>query len=153
MPSFRTPVSPSRKVCAQYCMKFFTLNLNTAKDKHLRIHAWLYASSSGHPVYTEIQTQESGTNRFPQLKGVLAGLCTQPFIHDCPIIIYEANHIHTFRLFCKNHCLLPANGVIRQIAADSQWKGDILIMRSGKKRAVVNMRGRDAGLADFAVKR
>jgi hypothetical protein len=134
-------------------MKFFTLNLNTAKDKHLRICARLYASSSRHPVYAEIQTQESGTNRFPQLEGVLADLRTQPFIHDCPITIYEANHIYTFRLFCKNHRLLPVNGAIRQIAAHSQWKGDILIMRSGKKRAVVNMRSRDAALADFAVKR
>src|ERR1700675_3467921 len=45
-------------MCPILLLKFFMLK--PMKDKHLQIHAWLYASSSRHPVYAEIQTQKSG---------------------------------------------------------------------------------------------
>jgi hypothetical protein len=77
----------------------------------------------------------------------------QPFIHDCSITVQEVNQAHTFRVFCKNHQRLPTNKAIKAIAPISQWKGDIVVMRSGKRGHVVNMRNRDAALADFVVKR
>jgi hypothetical protein len=83
----------------------------------------------------------------------MAGLRMQPFIHDCPVTVYEKNAIHTFHVFCKNHRLLPDNQVIEGVAPGLSWRGDVVILRMGKKQAVVNMRSRDAGLADFVVKR
>ena len=127
--------------------------LNITKVKCLQIRARLYAALSNKPSYTTVETRESGTNRFPLLEGILADLHTQPFIHDYPITVYESNCAHTFRVFCKNHCHLPVNKAIREMGPDLCWKGDIMVLRSGKKHGVVNMRSRDAALADFVVKR
>lgn len=121
--------------------------------KRLCIRARLYAALSCRPSYVKVETQESGSERFPLLEGTIAGLRTQPFIHDCPVTVFEKGATHTFRVFCKNHCLLPANKVVEVVAPGLGWKGDVVVLRVGKKHTVVNMRGRDAGLADFVVQR
>jgi hypothetical protein len=123
------------------------------QERYFRIRARLYASLLQLPKRANIQTHESGANRFPLLEGVLSGLHTQPFIHDCAVTVYELSQAHTFRVFCKNHQFLPTNKPIKIMEPSSCWRGDLVVMRSGKKGQVVNMRGRDAALADFLVRR
>lgn len=43
------------------------------------------------------------------------------------------------------------NGVGRRWT--SHWRGDIVIMRRGKRRDFVNMQPRDRGMAEVALKR
>jgi hypothetical protein len=82
----------------------------------------------------------------------MADIHRQPFIHDCNVVVYDGRVTHTFRLFCKNHCKLQRN---KSTVVDGQiatWRGDIIVMRVGKRQPdVVNMRGKDARLSDFVV--
>jgi hypothetical protein len=78
----------------------------------------------------------------------------QPYIHDCVVTVQEGSQLNTFWVFCKNHVKLLTNKIAIEKGRHVLWHGDIIVMRAGKKRptSVVNMRGRDARLADFTVK-
>jgi hypothetical protein len=102
----------------------------------------------GHPAYVAVPTRDDGLTRFPLVESIFADIHTQPFIHNCVVIIIEGRVVHRFHVFCKNHRRLSINTTVWSL-----WKGDIVVMRAGKRqvRSVVNMRGHDAGLADYAV--
>jgi hypothetical protein len=119
------------------------------QDKFLQLQAHLYFRALGCLEYVLLQTWENGNSRFPLVEGLFADLRMQPFIHDCIVMIYEGRVVHEFRVFCKNHQHLPKNASLH----NHFWKGDIAVMCAGKRkgRSVVNMRGCNAGLADFAV--
>lgn len=126
------------------------LDAHILQHKFLQIRGRLYSQVLGRPEYVVIQTCDSGYNRFPLVEGLFAELRIQPFIHDCKIVVLEGRVVHEFRVFCKNHQHLSDNTSLQ----DFSWKGDLVIMRAGKKQrgSVVNMRGRDAGLADYAIR-
>lgn len=121
------------------------------QDEYLQIRSRLYASEHGQPVFIPVPTLGTQAARFPLLENHIAGLRIQPFIHDCLVVVRQGRRSHRFRVFCKNHSSLPINRTIRNLG-NTQWRGDIMIMRVGKKHSVVNMRGcTDAKLSDFLV--
>jgi hypothetical protein len=150
MPSLRVPMSPSKKVA--FLFMFCFINANTTQDRLLQIRGRVYSTDLEQPVFISIPTQETQTTRFPLLENHLTGLKIQPFIHDCEVVVHDGRKSHKFQLFCKNHSFLPINTPVRKLG-NRLWRGDILVMRVGKKGLVVNMRGRsDARLADFLTK-
>lgn len=79
---------------------------------------------------------------------------TQPHIHDVVVTVYRGNRVYRFNLFLKNHRLLPLNHTLSVMMPGLQWRGDIVIMRVGvSKLHVINMRGDDWRVADYAVRR
>jgi hypothetical protein len=82
----------------------------------------------------------------------------QRHIHDVIVVVHEGPHSEAFHLFFKNHCHMKFNKTVaaleRNIERNRLWRGDIVVMRAGKgiDSSVVNMRGRDSGLADFIIK-
>jgi len=84
----------------------------------------------------------------------MSGMRTQPYIHDVVITVRRGRRLHRFNVFLKNHRLLPFNPTVSALVPGLLWNGDILIMKVGVAvPSIVNMRGPDARLADFAVKR
>ena len=84
----------------------------------------------------------------------MSGMRTQPHIHDVVVTVRRGRRLYRFNVFLKNHCLLPFNPTVSALLPGLLWNGDILVMRVGVAvPGVVNMRGTDAQLADFAVRR
>ena len=77
----------------------------------------------------------------------------QPYIHDAIVTIKYRRVTSIFHIFMKNHKFLRVNGIIARWANAITWRGDILVMRVGNREPFVSMRGADASLADFAVRR
>jgi hypothetical protein len=79
----------------------------------------------------------------------------QRHIHDTIVTVREGSLSHTFRVYFKNHCKMKPNSAVATLQRNRLWRGDIVVMRAGKgvDNSVVNMRGRDSGLADFVIKR
>jgi hypothetical protein len=104
-------------------------------------------------MFIHIHTHENGECRFLLVEGFFAHFRRQPFIHDCLLTVNEGTQSHTFQLFFKNHRSMPLNTNISRMVGNRTWRGDMIIMQAGKHagKTVVNMRGRDAGLADFAI--
>ncbi|KAI0763729.1 hypothetical protein BC629DRAFT_1293822, partial [Irpex lacteus] len=83
--------------------------------------------------------------RYPFVESVLDHAVLQPYIHDCSLRVHEGGRWTSFLIFFKRHCRLPRNrGVFR---------GDLLVMRTSCHGKVINMRGRDRILANWAVER
>ncbi|KAI6143394.1 hypothetical protein BKA82DRAFT_3921248, partial [Pisolithus tinctorius] len=85
-------------------------------------------------------------NRFPIAESLFQESCLQPYIHNCEVTIVEGWHTHRFCVFFKQHCHLRLNPLLS--SDDSKFQGDAVVMRVGA-RSVVNMRPRDAALADY----
>ena len=68
------------------------------------------------------------------------------------MIVDRQKKTHHFYFFFKNHCRLPVNQTVRALQEGEPWNGDIVILcRAARSNRVVNMRGKDAHLADFAL--
>jgi hypothetical protein len=84
---------------------------------------------------------------------MLADNRIQPYIHDGVVTVVYRNKSSRFHIFVKNHRRLRLNLIVEQWNIGRSWKGDILVMRKGLVHDFVSLRGGDAALADFAVKR
>ena len=78
----------------------------------------------------------------------MEGATTQSYVHDCLIRIVDRRAGHAFHIFFKRHQFLPHSSCLDVC-------GDILVMRAGKCNinCVINMRGRDAVMADFVAEK
>lgn len=113
----------------------------------------MYSISATRPTFIPILTRKTKHKRFPIVEEAISGMKTQRHIHDVIITVRHGQRSCRFNIFLKNHCLLPFNPTVAALAQGRQWKGDILVMRVGEVvPGVVNMRGDDARLADFAVR-
>lgn len=84
---------------------------------------------------------------YPFTESVLDHARLQPYIHDCVVDISEGRHTYSYIIFFKRHRRLPLN-----CSLGSLFRGDVVVMRLGTRNArVVNMRGRDSALVDFAM--
>ena len=74
-------------------------------------------------------------------------------IYQFTIIIHEGRISHTFQVSCKRGDHLTINKTLRKMGG--LWRGDIFVMRIGKRdpKRPVDMRGKDAGRVDYAVKK
>ncbi|KIM35108.1 hypothetical protein M413DRAFT_32734 [Hebeloma cylindrosporum] len=138
MPSVRgPPPSPSRS------------------DKLAHIRARFYGQSNC-PGWKLVQMQITSKHhtsamdsscRYPWVEGVLGNRRVQPFIHDTFVTIRHNGKEDVYHVFCQNHCRLPLNR-----AVGGTWRGNIVVMRSGKAiRGVVNMRLQDARRVDKVI--
>ncbi|KAF8949912.1 hypothetical protein BDZ97DRAFT_1689493, partial [Flammula alnicola] len=117
------------------------------------VRARLYSVSSTRLAFIPVLTRKTQHQRFPIVEEAISGMRTQPCIHDVVVTVRQAGCLYRFHLFFKNHCLLPFNPTVSALVPGRQWNGDILVMRVGVAvLGVVNMRGDDARLADFAVR-
>lgn len=120
----------------------------------LRLRCRLYSVASKKPRQVSLATRCSPTGRYPLAESVLDEAALQPYIHDCTVHIHEGDTVHRFRIFYKRHCRLPVNQSTH-LVTERALRGDAVVMRIGAKdsQIVVNMRGRDCALSDYAVKR
>ena len=90
-------------------------------------------------------------SRYPFVESLLQDAVLQPYIHDCIIQVWEGRHLYRFRIFFKRHCHLPINRSLPELSL----RGDSVIMRVSRRNSlsVVNMRGRDSILSDYAIKK
>lgn len=114
----------------------------------------MYSISAARPAFIPVLTRKTKHRRFPIVEEAISGMRTQRHIHDVVVTVLRGRRSHRFNIFLKNHCLLPINPTVSAMIPGRQWKGDILVMRVGEAvPGVVNTRGGDARLADFAVRR
>jgi hypothetical protein len=112
----------------------------------------LYSVQSASPrnlsVYTHCTSLNPQAARYPCVENYLDHPRVQPYVHDVNVQIRTRRSTTVFRIFFKRHVHLPCNPTLRV-------HGNIVVMRvaSKCKESVVNMRGRDARLADTMIKR
>jgi hypothetical protein len=79
----------------------------------------------------------------------------QSYIHDAVITIEYHGRSHKFVVFTKNHKWLPLNAAVERLLGDDDvyWKGDIAVMKLGRRDQFVNITSKDKPLSNYAVKR
>lgn len=95
----------------------------------------------------KIDTQTNKRGRSPRLDIIMSQHRLQPYIHDGIVTVKYRGKDYKFHFFVKNHVQLQPNITV------GGWKGDIVVMRKGKKFGLVSMPSVLAPLADFAVRR
>lgn len=101
------------------------------------------------PQFVNVIAQDNGNCKSPCIDGILD--CTPNFYE---ISVFDGSRINKFLVFLSRHKSIRINQAVRSLSKGSSWTGDILIMRGGvRAQGVVNMRGYDAKLADFALKK
>ncbi|KAF9007630.1 hypothetical protein BDQ17DRAFT_1422982 [Cyathus striatus] len=131
---------------------------SSKKDKYLSLRGRIYYSGEcWHPEYVNVPTIEAKdycNTRFPVVERLMGGRSVQRHIHDCAATVLVGRREHCFLIFCKNHKYLLINDIVTG-RHTILWKGDIAVMRLGKKNplAVVNMQSNNANLADFLVRK
>ncbi|CAA7270445.1 unnamed protein product [Cyclocybe aegerita] len=125
-----------------------------AKDQYHYVQGRVYQTFGPKPRFVKVPTHDNGTRRFAFLQGILKGRIQQ-HVHTCEVkVIDRQSRSHLFYIFFKNHCHLPTNWTVLGLSGRKIWNGDIVILHaSATSDGVVNMRGKDAKLADFALKR
>lgn len=126
----------------------------------MRIRARLYSSTKTKPIQIAVPTRctlpprEAGP-RFPYAESILADAKTQPYIHDCMVILREGKSTYRFRVFFKRHCRLKKNRSFRPLQGITPICSDMFVMRiaAANTSSVVNMRDRDTILADYMIPR
>jgi hypothetical protein len=94
--------------------------------------------------------QDSGQRRFALVDSVLDNL---PRV--CEVGVFDGKSINYFYIFFSRGRNIRVNRPVKTLSNRFSWTGDILIPLRGSARSqgVVNMRGQDAKLADFAIKK
>jgi hypothetical protein len=68
--------------------------------------------------------------------------------------VFDGKSINHFYIFFSRGRNIRVNRAVKALSSDLLWTGDILIVRgSARSEGVVNMRGDDSKLADFALKK
>jgi len=99
---------------------------------------------------TRCASASRSANRFPVTESLLQDFRLQPYIHNCEVSVIEGRHTYKFSVFFKRHCRLHLNPLLGGDVTD--FHGDAVVMRVGIG-AMVNMRSRDTGIADYMMKR
>ncbi|PPR04633.1 hypothetical protein CVT24_011910 [Panaeolus cyanescens] len=106
-----------------------------AKDTYHSVQARVYPADSPKPHFRNIMTHDNGTQQFALTQNVLHHV-VQPYTHFREATVIDRRKRHKFYL------------------AGTEWRGNIVIMRGAANGdGLVNMRGNDARLSDFLVKR
>jgi hypothetical protein len=101
------------------------------------------------PRFINIVAQNNGFCKNPCINGTL-----DRTLNAYEIAIFDGKKMNNFYIFFSPTKSMRVNQAVRSLTKVTYWTGDILIMRAGvRAKGVVNMRGHDAKLADFALKR
>ena len=113
------------------------------------IQGRIYKTKETRPRFINIIAQDSGDRRFALVDSVLDQLP-----HVCEVGVFDGKSINPFHIFFNRGRNIRVNRAVKALSSHSSWTGDILIMRgSARSQGVVNMRGHDRKLADFALKK
>ncbi|KAF9042031.1 hypothetical protein BJ165DRAFT_1529488 [Panaeolus papilionaceus] len=122
------------------------------KDTYHSVQSRVYQAESPTPHFRNLMTHNNGAQHFALTQSVLHHE-VQPYTHFREATVMDHRKRHNFYIFFKNHCRLPINESVRKLTG-VEWHGNIVIMRgSAKGNGLVNMRGKDAQLSDFLLKR
>jgi hypothetical protein len=125
-----------------------------AQDSTILLRGRMYSTTSTRPTFVLVHTQVNEKSRSPRLDLLLGEKRLQPHIHDTRIHVWHERTLTIFHVFYKNHLYLKKNQSVRRLSRRTcVWRGDILVMRGGKRADFVNTRPGDARLADFAIRR
>lgn len=134
---------------SESCYLTCTLGQDTTK----KISGRFYRALSHKPVTKAVYTQCNANGRAPRTDLIFSEGNIQPYVHDGVFSVVHRGKTSRFHVFVKNHKALSKNRIVQRWTLGVLWKGDILVMRKGVAHEVVNMRGKDANLIDYAIKR
>ena len=148
MPYTHLPMLPSRKV--RMPIMRITLGSNDgSQHSYPVIQGRIYKSNETRPKFTNIIVQDSGHRRFALVDSILDNL---PRV--CEVGVFDGKSINYFYIFFSRGRNIRVNRPVKTLSNNFSWTGDILILRgSARSQGVVNMRGHDSKLADFALKK
>ena len=91
--------------------------------------------------------------KLKQTHSAFGDMFPKAYIYDYRVIIIEGAKSHEFQISCKKSLGVENNNILEKLGG--QWNGDIVVMRVGKKdpSSPVDIGGKDARRADFAVKK
>ncbi len=143
MPNRRAYCAPSYRVRFGISNDWYR-GLTDHQANIIQLNSCLYPAGTGSRI-VKIPTRCAQSERYPFVESVFDHAVVQPYIHDCTLRVREGGCWTSFLLFFKRHCRLPRNqGVLR---------GNLLMMRTTCGGKVINMRGRDRILANWAIER
>jgi hypothetical protein len=74
--------------------------------------------------------------------------------HVCEVGVFDGKSTNYFYIFFSKGRNIRVNRAVKALSSDLSWTGDILVVRgSARSEGIVNMRGHDRQLADFALKK
>lgn len=149
MPYTHLPMFPNRMVRINIWLVAGP-NLNDLlQHSYPVIQGRIYKTNETRPKFTNIIAQDNGHRRFALVDGVLDNLP-----HVCEVGVFDGKSINQFYIFFSQGHNIRVNRAVKALSSDLSWNGDILIVRgSARSQGVVNMRGHDRKLADFALKK
>ncbi|KAF8802349.1 hypothetical protein BYT27DRAFT_7261130 [Phlegmacium glaucopus] len=119
------------------------------KDLYSVIQGRIYKTNETCPRFTNIIAQDNGHRRFALVDSILDHLP-----HVCEVGVFDGKSINRFYIFFGWGHNIRLNRAVKMLSSNLSWTGDILILRgSARSEGVVNMRGHDRKLADFALKK
>ncbi|KDR82471.1 hypothetical protein GALMADRAFT_206340 [Galerina marginata CBS 339.88] len=122
--------------------------------QYVSITALLYGTTSANPIRVPIRTRTTNELRNPIVEEAFGGHDVRIQIHDTQVTVHRGRQIHQFCIFVTNRQDLPLNAAIAALTPGESWRGNILVMRLGKKiNGVVNLRADDGRLIRFVLRR
>jgi len=120
--------------------------------KYFAFKGRLYRQNEDRPFFSNIMIQDTAP-KLKQTQSAFGDIFPKSYIYDYRVLILEGRKFHEFQISCKNSLGFEYNKVLEKLGG--RWNGDIVVMRIGKKNpsSPVDMGGKDAGRADFAVKK
>ena len=120
--------------------------------KYFAFKGRLYRQNEDRPFFSNIMIQDTAP-KLKQMQSAFGDIFPKSYIYDYRVLILEGRKFHEFQISCKNSLGFEYNKVLEKLGG--RWNGDIVVMRIGKKNpsSPVDMGGKDAGRADFAVKK
>lgn len=122
------------------------------KVKYFAFRGRLYRQNEDRPFFSNIMIQDTAP-KLKQTHGAFGDIFPRSYIYDYQVLVLEGSKSHEFQISCKKTLGVENNKVLEKLGG--QWNGDIVVMRIGKRNpsSPVDMGGKDAGRADFAVKK
>jgi hypothetical protein len=94
-------------------------------------------------IPTLIPTPASRYNRLPIVESIIGGAHT---IHDTFVTVRFMGMTHRFLFSYTFNLDLPRNRALASVVPRVEWNGELIIMRSGDRNGVINMRGHKAAM-------
>ena len=126
-------------------------------DLRVDLQSCLYSTNELKPRWVLVTSHQDDRLfpgiHYPYAKNFMSHSQTQPYVHNCIIIVHKGIHAYKFMVLFKNHLYLPHNNCLAGFSQYSHIHGDVLVMQIGVRLNYVNMREQDNLLADWFMKR
>lgn len=101
-------------------------------------------------IIPDVETELA--KRFPSFESILG---TRAFINECLVTCFDpTGKEYKYLIAYQEHPDLPPNRALRNVHPEANFRGELVVMRSGLRSLVVGIKGKqDARLAEQAVRR